>query len=287
MNNISFNELIKNFNQNKWKFSYLLPEEVNEVLNFPIKNDENKIIAFNNHHFELNHCYLVVLKYSPDFDYSIEKTFLYAINHYFPSLRIETFCCNYKYAAMLSGLGQFAKNSLLYNKDFGFDHHIGVFEIFSELIDLPNRNKANYDLLDLCNNCEDCVKACPTSAIHFTKLPWIDTEKCDNFCHFNNTKNIPSLKEGWYADNLQKKYSFLTQEDIYSITNFSHLAKFNAHIPQEKMIGGKMYIVHYPVCRECTSQKKCSKYKGKYPYNKETKYIPIDEVVTNNENNIV
>ena len=35
----------------------------------------------------------------------------------------------------------------------------------------------------------------------------------------------------------------------------------------------KFYLASFPVCRECASQRKCSKYGGHYPYDQQQTFI--------------
>lgn len=277
---ISFNEIVKLFDPKEWIFSYLLPAEMHEVLNHPVKSNNYLIDDLSQCKVSLQPLYVVALKYSPDFDYSIKDEFLFTTR---TSLKLESqeVLCNFKYAAMKAGLGQYAKNSLIYNQAFGFEHHIGVFEIFSDITDLPMRQPANYQLFAGCTGCDDCARACPINAIHFQEngLSWIDMVACDNFAHFNNHEYIPSLKMGWFKHNLPPHLNYLTEEDMKQITSFKEYIDLKpGNMNRPKIIDGKKYMLHYPVCRECTSQKRCSKYGGKYPYDKnDVKYILIEK----------
>ena len=64
---------------------------------------------------------------------------------------------NYKYATVLSGLGQYGKNTLVYSNKFGFEFHVSIFGIFNEIINLPTRNKPNFNYLNSCIDCTDCL----------------------------------------------------------------------------------------------------------------------------------
>ena len=263
MQNISFSNIVKLFNKNEWDFSYLTAIEMNEVLNFPVKLGNNLISDVNDHKIELkksNNIFLIVIKKTKDFDYSLEPIFFKTINNNIPNLNLDIFHCNFKYAAVKAGLGQYARNSLFFHPKFNFETHIGVFICYSNLIDLPKRNIENFSLLSLCNNCNDCIKSCPVQAIHDN---WIDMEKCDNFNFFGNHNYIPSIKYGakqFYAP-------FLSDENLKKVTNFAEFKQATGKtIKNFVIINGEKIAVRYPTCRECTSQKKCSKYNGKYPY---------------------
>ena len=78
-------------------------------------------------------------------------------------------------------MGTVAKISLVYNRKFGFQTKFcmyvlgeGVFENFEPI-------EVNRGLLNLCSDCDDCIKNCPVNAIHEN---WIDSKKCDEFIAF-------------------------------------------------------------------------------------------------------
>lgn len=268
MRKISFTELTSYFDKNDWDFSYLTYEEFVEVSNFPIKMNEELINNLTLHDFEFpkTGMILVICNKTNDFDYSLERKFFKKINQFFPYFKGGSLWCNYKYAAMRSGLGQYAKNSLIYHPRFQFETHFLVVLVENEIIDLPVRNKANYQLLEQCNNCFDCFNSCPVKAINnIENYYWIDMEKCDNFNMFNNDEKIPSVKENW----AKIEACDLTEEELYNITNMREcFEKTQKNIHHCSLIKNEIVDIIYPICRECTSQPKCSKYNGKYPYNK-------------------
>ena len=61
---------------------------------------------------------------------------------------------NFKESAVLSGIGTRAKNSLIYNRKFGFQSKICSFMFVSDIVNTPDI-KPNKGLLDLCDGCED------------------------------------------------------------------------------------------------------------------------------------
>ena len=259
---ISYNDIINQFESDEWDFSYLTGLEMREVLNQPIKQAnaigtfELKPLQYNN-----NTIFLIVAKHGYDYDYTINKLFPIKIKKL--NLKYEFFdACNQKYAAVKAGLGQYAKNSLLHHPRFDFDFHLGIYILHDEIINLPERNKADFTLLKQCEGCNDCINACPVHAINIGKNDriWVDLELCDNFCHFGNNGRIPSIK--W---NLIKHHNIpISNKDIYQITNFQEW--INKTGQYSLNINGNQECVIYPICRECTSQKRCTKYGGKYPY---------------------
>lgn len=63
-----------------------------------------------------------------------------------------------KYAASLSGIGYFGKNSILINKKYGSYMFLATILIDKEI-------KEDSALLDDCGTCDLCIKACPTNAL--------------------------------------------------------------------------------------------------------------------------
>lgn len=266
---ITFNQ-IKNLFNNDWDISYLTSEEMKEVFNHPIKMGVNLIqeIAYHESIFVDDYFYLIVAQKTKNFDYSIDNNFTAVVSQSLPCLNYQKVFCNYKHATMLAGMGQYAKNSLIYHYRFGFECHFSIFVIFNkiDLKTLPIRTPPNRELISICQNCNDCIKKCPVAAIHeMENGSWVDMEKCDNFNHFNNHPTIPSLKRGWIYLN---KLNF-NEETINNITNFKELKQLTGvtgGIPLTQKINGEVVNIQYPVCRECTSQKRCSIYNGNYPY---------------------
>lgn len=61
-----------------------------------------------------------------------------------------------------AGLGNFGKNTILINKDFGTYFFLGLH--ISDL-DLDQNQYKDQDQRDICKSCDKCIKACPTSAL--------------------------------------------------------------------------------------------------------------------------
>lgn len=269
MTQITYNDFIQYFDSEEWDIGYLYGNEMTEVLNHPIKYNTNLIewVLKNPPFFLPDDIFLVVVKQNYDYNYTHLKQFQDVCNLNFPDLDftyIEP--CNLKYAAVRAGLGRYAKNSLFYHNKFKFETHLAVAYVGKQIIDLPERNQYNLNVLELCSNCNDCIKACPAQAIHFDQgLNWIDLQACDNFCHFGNDKKIPSLK--WSLVKFCKSISHLKYDEIYNIHNFPQWIEIlNKENVSELEISPMTSYMHFPICRECTSQKRCSKYEGKYPY---------------------
>ena len=88
-------------------------------------------------------------------------------------------------AAVLSGLGYFGKNQLIINSHFGTYLFLGLVFIDCELQD-----EVVLEINDDCGTCQQCIKACPTQALHEDGY---DMQKCISF--FNQEKKILSDQE--------------------------------------------------------------------------------------------
>lgn len=268
LKDISYEDIISIFDNTKWDFSYLTYSEMEEVLNFPVKISINHLERLiQKPDLESDVIFLIIVKQTDNYDYSLGNEFEEICHKYIPDLSFSSFWCNYKYAAVKSGLGQYAKNSLFYHPKFQFETHLHVVVLFNHINDLPNRQQNNFNYLSLCENCSDCYNACPVSAIHNQdNFPWIDMKKCDNFCFFGNHDYIPSIKQNHIL------LRNVPKDKKNKITSYE---QFNKEFPNISLSAGimddngKVYWGQYPTCRECTSQPKCSKYNGKYPYHEQ------------------
>lgn len=259
----TYQEIIDIFNDD-WDFSYLNYDEMQEVLNFPVKMNANYLEhILQKDILPKDVTFLIIVKKTEDYDYSIGSIFDEVCQKCFPELMFSKFWCNYKYAAVKSGLGQYAKNSLFYHPKFQFETHLYVVMIFNPIINLPKRNPENFNLLKQCEGCNDCFNVCPVKAIHNQSgFTWIDMEKCDNFCFYGNHSSIPSIKQNHV---LLKDLSEDEKINIHSHSDYNKLFP-NQPLTSGIEENGKIYWYQYPTCRECTSQKRCSKYNGNYPY---------------------
>ena len=158
---------------------------------------------------------------------------------------------NFKESALLSGIGTRAKNSLIYNRKFGFQCKFTTFMFVSDIVNTPNV-KPNKNILDLCIDCNDCIKNCPANAIH---EDWIDAKACNSHIDQN-------IKWFWY----EKMQPDISYEEVDSWRDYNEIPD----MPWGQGVDGfyerdgwKLkkdgVVIPIPHCRECTLQPKCSK----------------------------
>jgi len=158
---------------------------------------------------------------------------------------------NFKESAVLSGIGTRAKNSLIYNRKFGFQSKICSFMFVSKIVNYP-KVTPNKGLLDLCDGCEDCINNCPVNAIH---EDWIDAKACDN--HIGQ-----GIKWFWY-DKMQPDIPRKEVETWVSWETMPVLKWGQGVDGFYKMDGYQLKKDGKPIpmthCRECVLQPRCSK----------------------------
>jgi ferredoxin len=286
MNKISFNEIEKLFDSKCWDIGIISADQLLECSNKPIK--------FQFHHSGSNYTNdihfnglvntLILIRDGHTWDYthydeSIEILKKSELKNWF---QIYT---NFKEAAILAGLGVRAKNSLIYSYKFGFDCHICAIGFFDEIVDVPTNRRINNKMWKRCEGCDDCRKACPVGAIHNEKEPyWLNASACDNFIGHSDHPTIPSIKKFWH-ENL---YPEVPKEAMNQIQTLFDLQKVlgikeypwnkNGYSFDGQVVRQNQDTINVPVCRECTSQPRCSKWNGKYPYTDVSKQNEIKPI---------
>ena len=259
---LNFNDLLKDFPEDIWDIGWLSKDDLVNLANSPVKVDYNPVF-----HVEDNHIGIVFIKKTPRYDYGLN----YETEDWFRARNIfaNHRNVNEKKAAVLAGKGQQAKNTVFYSYKFGFDVHLRVYILhYTKVINLPERKKPNFNFLPQCEGCHDCENACPVHALHNSELNniWVDFEACANFSHYGNDTRIPSIKWGWFKyfhpevndDEIRNITCPEQMQEKYGISDFESIF----HVPPD----GHLQFINYPVCRECVSQNKCSKYGGNHPY---------------------
>jgi Pyruvate/2-oxoacid:ferredoxin oxidoreductase delta subunit len=259
---IDFNNIRDIFSDNQWDVSYLSEENLKRSSSAPIKV---KLHVFGHDMTNAIHSVspngIIIAKYSTDSnDYSLYRDSYDKLLTLFNKEDFSPVYVNFKEASILSGFGVRAKNSLVYNRKFGFQCKFCAY-VFKDKIVNCQTLEANHKTLDLCEGCDDCIKNCPVNAIH---EDWIDAEKCDNFIGYGNDPNVSSLKWFWYEKMKPKNVS---KEEVY---NWDSHAKYGKNITWGNGVDGFYELtveglmkdkkpVKIPHCRKCQEQPKCSK----------------------------
>lgn len=278
MDTISFNEIKALFDET-WDVGIISAKDLLRISNMPIKYKAHIYGAdFTNHvHFEGLTNTVVLIKKGESWDYThydeacgiVERSHL---KNWFP---VYT---NYKEAVIQAGLGVRARNSLVYSYKFGFDCHIAAIGFQQTIVDWPTNKRVNKKLWKRCENCDDCIRACPVGAIHGHEEPyWLDGGACDNFIGMSDHPTIPSVKKFWsdyvYPDFPKDVLANIkTLDDAVKVFGgTSYPFDKNGYTFDGFVIRHEGKPMNVPICRECTSQPRCSKWGGKFPY----EVIPI------------
>ena len=270
MNIIDFNDIYSKFLkiQPGLKISYLTSDELDKVTNFPIKEPISLEISFEQlQQIKKNNGICLIFLSSeiqkPKTNKHIKDTINDILNSV-PNLQYaHLYYLNRKFAAVTAGLGQYGKNQLVYNQDFGFHHTIWTFAVFNPVINLPIRKTVNYAYMDLCTNCNECIKNCPAHAIHADDYPgWLNRDACQDFFRFGDHEKITSIKYGTNVF-LGKP---LSDEQLKTIKNNDDFEKLFGFPNTEHIIhkDGKTYRVDFSFCSECKNQLPCRKVEQKY-----------------------
>lgn len=262
---IDFQYLKTLFDPSEWDLGVLSEEYYEECMNSPIKAIShpygidmtvNPVSSYISAYGKDIKTFLVLAKKTTTTnDYSLYKESSEILSNagyeYLPVY------LNFKKAVVLSGMGTVAKNSLVYNRKFGFQTKFCMYAVEQGFFENLDETEINRGLLDLCEGCEDCIKNCPVNAIHET---WIDAKKCDNFIGFGNHDEISSIKWNWW-EHIGKHRGDYTEEQVREWSNGKQ-----SDIVWDgdyESIDGIIYKNGVPVdldhCRKCQEQPRCSK----------------------------
>ena len=260
-----------------WDIGTISSDQLRYVLNKPIKRvyHPHGVKMVNDIHYKFNSNAFILIKDGHTWDYTHYDEAINIFSKYSDIVgEIEKdwipIYINFKEAAIQAGLGVRARNSLVYSYKFGFDCHITAIMHFSKITNIPNNKRVNKKLWPRCNGCYDCINACPVKAIHAKEEPyWLDSSKCDNFIGVGEHKRIPSVKTFWHK-NVHPEYPKEIVDKVKGLEtmNLINHMQFdaNGYTYDGQVVRKDGEAVNVPFCRECTSQPRCSKWNGKYPY---------------------
>lgn len=262
---IDFKELKKLFPAEEWDLGILAGDYYRECLNSPIKMvshefgmnlSENPITSnLKSNGKEITSFLVLARKSTKAYDYS-----LYAESYQILSTSGYEFVpvyLNFKKSAVLSGMGTVARNSLVYNRKFGFQHKICMYALENGEFYNIDPITVNRNLLDLCTDCNDCIKNCPVNAIHEN---WIDAKKCDDFLGHGNHPELKSFKWHWW-DLVGKYRGKYTKKEVEKWTSYNDsIVEWDGEYSSKDGIVYKNGTpIELPICRRCQEQPKCSK----------------------------
>jgi ferredoxin len=275
---IDFNTVANLFDES-WDISTITQEQLSFVLNKPIKRvyHPHGVKMVNDMHYRFDSNVFILIKDGHTWDYTHydEAIDIFAANTDIVGEINKDWIpvyINFKEAAIQAGLGVRARNSLVYSYKFGFDCHVTAIMHFSKIENVPTNKRVNKKLWPRCTDCYDCVNACPVQAIHAKEEPyWLDGSKCDKFIGMGDHPRIPSVKTFWHEHVHPEVPKDIVDkvkgpETIHLIDHMQFDA--NGYTYDGQVVRKDGIAVNVPFCRECTSQPRCSKWDGKYPYDK-------------------
>ena len=273
-----FSYLKNLFPKEKWDVGYMSATQLKICAYSPIKWKFGvKGSDFSNdiHFTGLRNCIVLIKQTEDTGDYGFYEEAADIMHK--TSLIWRMIYTNFKEAAIQAGLGVKAKNSLVYSYRFGFDSKICVIGLDETIKDIPTNKRVNKKLWNRCIGCWDCAINCPVKAIHNDgdkmENHWLDSGACDNFIGLGDHPTIPSVKQFWHKN----VYPKLSKKEVAKLNTFEKVKKKYGKfgLPFDKngytihsSFGVKKHNkpVSVPMCRECTSQPRCTKWKGKFPY---------------------
>ena len=263
---IDFNEIKNLFDPKEWDIAYVSAQNFEKGGHKPVKHPEHlrgvnwvqnlDAIAYNG---------IIVARYTEEtnnyrlYDESneiLDKEF----RHNYGQVYV-----NFKEVALLSGFAKRARNSLVYNRKFGFQCKLCAYMFVPPIVNYEKLEPST-ELLDLCEGCDDCIRNCPVGAIHEDH---IEMYKCGAFMVCGNHPTITSKKWFWY-EKMKPNY---TREEIESLEYHpGDDLIFNQHKAWGKGVDGFYEMsadgvelkkdgvtIGWPHCKECQKQPRCSK----------------------------
>lgn len=266
---LDFNEIKKIFDVNLWDVGFLSEENLKRSGSAPIKGVchlSGHNLTSGSHFTPFNG--IILARYAEETnDYSLYEESLSILKSKYSEDIFAQVYINFKEAALLSGIGSRAKNSLIYNRKFGFQCKFCAY-VFSSNIKNYEILSPSKNLLNLCEGCDDCIKNCPVGDIH---EDWIDAQKCDDFISLGNHPTIPSIKWFWY----EKMKPDIPRSTVESWTQHNEAPEFKwgqgvdgyYELDDTYLKKDGVAVVSIPHCKECLCQSKCSKSPIQYENN--------------------
>jgi NAD-dependent dihydropyrimidine dehydrogenase PreA subunit len=300
---IDFEYIKSLFPEEHWDVGYLDAEQFKRVSLMPVKQKFHVTGSDYSNSIYLRGLFntIVLIRDGASWDYTHYEQAEGILKENLVDVEWWSSFTNYKQAAIYSGLGVQARNSLVYSYKFGFDCHITCITFPDDIVNTPThtrhnpRNKVG-KLWAKCTDCYDCVNACPANAIHAREGDepfWLDSHACDDFLAYGDHPTVPSLKTFWH----KYVHPEIPKEIVDKMTGLFEAQEISGQVnPLEFNNNGFIYdgystrkngkFVDVPLCRECTSQPRCSKWNGKYPYDEIQKSSEIYiKQLENEENN--
>jgi len=164
---------------------------------------------------------------------------------------------DFKSAAILTGLGVRANNSLVHSYRFGFDCKICAFGFKEEIVGYEK--EINLGTLDLCEGCTDCMDNCPAGAIHCDgNVRWLDAPACDRmFFSGCPSRGVPGVVDTYHKC-IEPE---LTRREVTMKAQANGLKWNKQGFSWDRTLGlmkdGE--LVPIPICRVCQEQPRCGR----------------------------
>ena len=266
---IDYKDIKKLFDSDKWDIAYVSSKVYQIAGHKPIKfahhftgvdlvQNSDSIVSYNG---------IILARYTEETNnYALYQESKDILNkRYQENLVYNQVYVNFKEVALLSGFAKRARNSLVYNRKFGFQCKLCAYMFVPPIVNYEKLEPST-ELLDLCEGCDDCIRNCPVGAIHEDH---IEMYKCGAFMVCGNHPTITSKKWFWY-EKMKPNY---TREEIESLEYHpGDDLIFNQHKSWGKGVDGFYEMsadgvelkkdgvtIEWPHCKECQKQPRCSK----------------------------
>jgi len=261
LDSIDFNEIKELFNPTEWDVAYVSADNFKKGGVRPIKHshhfkgvpwagiyEDGELVYNINDPTPYNG--IIVAKYTEEannYEFYEESNEILDIKY---RHNYNMVYVNFKEVALLSGFGHRARNSLIYNRKFGFQCKLCTYMFIPPIVNYESL-EPNTDLLDLCDGCDDCIVNCPAAAIFEDR---IDHIKCDNYI-------AQDIKWFWY----EKMRPNISKEEV-GLLETTHISNYRWGKGVDgfyEVDGYKLKkdgrVIEIPHCRECQKQPRCSK----------------------------